>query len=262
MDKKGTYAQRFEKGFKLLTYSRSPYEVWSDLMYLFAVEISNTCTRPLKDTEPFKKVWNNREEQYKRIAKKYNEKERTRIIPQMFTLMVMELERNPDQDFLGKMYMTLGIGNQNAGQFFTPYSVCRAMSEMTIRKDLLRKQVKEKGFVSVYDCACGAGATLIAAISECRKLFKRLNFQNHVWFAAQDLDITVANMCYIQLSLLGVAAVVKVGNTLADPEFRFNEKTAGQFYFSPMWFSDVWTMRRLFHNLDICMNEVDKNNGK
>lgn len=37
-------------------------------------------------------------------------------------------------------------------------------------------------------------------------------------------------MCYIQLSLLGVAAYIKVGNTFTEP----------------MYCSEVWTIRRLF----------------
>lgn len=249
------YSKRFQNGFKILTNTRTPYQVWSDLMYLFATEISNTVTRNI---EPLKEVWEDREKEYIRIAKKYNEKERTRIIPQMFTLMVLEIERNPDQDFLGKMYMELEISNKNTGQFFTPYSVCQLMSDITIDKDGLRKAVKEKGYVSINDCACGAGATLIAAVSTCRKLFNRLNYQNHVYFVAQDIDITVANMCYIQLSLLGVAAIVKVGSTISDPEMRVTKETAGKFWFSPMWFSPVWVNRRFFHNLDIAMNEVNK----
>lgn len=260
---KGTYSQRFEKGFRLLTAHRSPYEVWADLMYLFAVEISNTATR---NVECLQGVWEQREKEYKRIAKKYDTRERTRIIPQMFTLMVMELDREPNQDFLGKMYMGLGIGNKNAGQFFTPYSLCEAMSVITIDKRVLAKTVKEVGYVSVYDPACGAGATLVSAVNLCKQLFKRLNFQNHVWFAAQDVDATVSYMCYIQLSLLGVAGIVKIGNTLTDPEFVVTKETAGQYFFTPMWFSPVWETRRALHGLDIAMNKMrkggDGNGGK
>ena len=44
-----------------------------------------------------------------------------------------------------------------------------------------------------------------------------INYQNHVLVAAQDIDMTVALMCYIQLSLLGVAGYVKIGNSITDP---------------------------------------------
>lgn len=41
-----------------------------------------------------------------------------------------------------------------AGQFFTPYSVCQAMSEISFDP----ARFEDIGFVSVNDCACGAGA--------------------------------------------------------------------------------------------------------
>lgn len=36
----------------------------------------------------------------------------------------MALDQNQEQDFLGKMFMRLDLGNRSAGQFFTPYHVC------------------------------------------------------------------------------------------------------------------------------------------
>lgn len=245
-----TYFQRFEDGFNILSRDKSPYEVWADLMYLFAVEISNTCTRNIGCLQS---AWEQREKEYKRIAAKYGERERKRIIPQMFTLMVLELEREPNQDFLGKMFMSLGISNKNAGQFFTPYNLCDMMSSVIIDKPKLANAVREKGYASIYDPACGAGATLVSAVNRCKQLFKKLNFQNHVYFVGQDIDQTVAQMCYIQLSLLGVAGMVKVGNTLTDPTFSCEPE---KLYFTPMWFSEVWTMRRMFHGLDLTMREM------
>lgn len=45
-----------------------------------------------------------------------------------FAIVVEALERNPDQDFLGRLYMSLELGNHWKGQFFTPYDVCRYMT--------------------------------------------------------------------------------------------------------------------------------------
>lgn len=251
------YKRRFEKGFHLLTSRRSSYEVWYDLIHLFAIGISNTATRNVAQLQH---VWDEREEQYKRIANKYSSKER-KLFPQMFALVVMELDSNQDQDFLGEMYMRLEISNKNAGQFFTPYSVCKAMSEITIDKKSMSRSVKENGYASIYDCACGAGATLIAAVNQCKKLFNRLNYQNHIYIVGQDIDETAAMMCYIQLSLLGVAAVVKVGCTLSDPSLCITKDNAKNFYFSPMWFSSVWSMRRIFHGMDLAMNKINGGNN-
>ena len=75
-----------------------------------------------------------------------------------------------------------------------------------------------------------------------------MNFQNHILVSAQDIDETVALMCYIQLSLLGVAAYIKVGNTFTDP--MTSNDTLENYWFTPMYFSDVWAMRRAVHQMD------------
>lgn len=61
---------------------------------------------------------------------------------------------------------------------------------------------------------------------------------------AQDIDETVALMCYIQLSLLGVAGYVKVGNSLTEPMTGNDNKE--NYWFTPMYFSNVWVLRRIF----------------
>lgn len=240
------YKQRFLKGFKMLCRTRSPYGVWEDLMELFATEFSNTALKPLEGTKQFKEIWENREQEYIRIANKYDKQER-KIITQMFTLLIMEYEKNPNQDLLGEIYMLAEINNKNAGQFFTPYNVCELMSNLTFDRKQIGKAVHKQGYASIYDCACGAGATLISAIEKCKEMFKKYNFQNHVMFVGQDIDKTCCNMCYIQLSILGVAGYVINENTLTKPVVT----DLSCVRFTPMWFSNVWTMRRLMHNQDI-----------
>ena len=71
-----------------------------------------------------------------------------------------------------------------------------------------------------------------------------LNYQNHLLVVAQDIDETVALMCYIQLSLLGVAGYVKVGNSLTEPMTGNDNKE--NYWFTPMYFSNVWVLRRIF----------------
>lgn len=71
-----------------------------------------------------------------------------------------------------------------------------------------------------------------------------LNHQNHLLVVAQDIDETVALMCYIQLSLLGVAGYVKVGNSLTEPITDNDDKE--NYWFTPMYFSNVWVLRRIF----------------
>lgn len=136
------------------------------------------------------------------------------------------------------------LGNEHNGQIFTPYHVCELMAEMTM--DDTVKKVEQDGYISINDPCCGAGATLIAGIHAARKQLEKanLNHQNHLLVVAQDIDETVALMCYIQLSLLGVAGYVKVGNSLTEPMTDNDDKE--NYWFTPMYFSNVWVLRRIF----------------
>lgn len=51
-------------------------------------------------------------------------------------------------------------------------------------------------------------------------------------------------MCYIQLSLLGVAGYIKVGNSLTEP--MCSDDSLENYWFTPIYCSDVWAIRRLF----------------
>ena len=145
---------------------------------------------------------------------------------------------------MGSIFMSLNLGDEHNGQIFTPYHVCELMAEMTM--DNVVKKVEKDGYISINDPCCGAGATLIAGIHAARKQLEKanLNYQNHLLIVAQDIDETVALMCYIQLSLLGVAGYVKVGNSLTEPMTDNDNKE--NYWFTPMYFSNVWVLRRIF----------------
>lgn len=181
-----------------------------------------------------------REKRYLKIIKKYNKREQEQF-PELAAYVVMALEENPEQDFLGSIFMELNLGDKSNSQFFTPYHVCELMAKVT--EEDVAAVVKEKGYITINDSCCGAGATLIAAINEARKQLEKvnLNFQNHILVVAQDIDEIVALMCYIQLSLLGV------GDVFTQP--MSTDDNGENYWFTMMYFSDVWTMRRVFHSL-------------
>ena len=111
------------------------------------------------------------------------------------------------------------------------------------------EQIREKGFVTMNDCACGAGATLIAGIHGARKILEKegINWQEHILVTAQDLDMVTGLMCYIQLSLQGAAGYVKIGNTLTDP--MNSGDSLENYWFTPMYFHQTWVLRRLFYGI-------------
>lgn len=238
-----TAKRPFVRRIMALSPRHSLWEVWSDFITMFACALSNRF-----DGAHFEK----REALYKRLIMKYDAKERM-VFPDLVADVVAAMEENPEQDFLGSVYMEMNLGNDHAGQFFTPYDVCRLMA--SIGGQGMALQVVQNGYTVLNDCACGAGATLIAACHEAGKqlaLFGR-NWQNHVLVTAQDIDFNVGLMCYIQLSLIGAAGYVKIGDTIADP-MRDGDSNENYWY-TPMYFSDVWQMLRICQRVETLTGE-------
>lgn len=246
----GRYADEFEKGFRGLCASENPRLVWGDLWELFAIAIANaptTCRDP-RGTDLMGAVRERRERRYLHIISHYSEQEAKRI-SDLLGCVVMELDCNPWQDFAGAMYMRLGIGNRGAGQFFTPYSVCQLMTKLN---GDVSEVVDERGWCSVYDCACGGGATLIAACEGARLSLEGRNWQNHVLLLGNDIDRTCVHMCYVQLALLGAAAVVTRSDAMRTSCVDFYEDP-DSVWMTPMYLSPVWELRRLAHGYDMNM---------
>lgn len=218
------------------------WTVWADFVVMAAVSISNTVDKNHAE---------DRTQTYMTLASKYDQSE-LKCLTSMFAEVVNGLDENPDQDFLGELFMALNLGNEHNGQFFTPCNVCKMTAKMTYGKDLETK-VERKGWVSVNDPACGAGALLVAFANECRQ--RHMNYQTSVLFVAQDIDYIVGCMCYIQLSLLGCPGYVVVADSLADPCAGIDHDLllpvpGENIWYTPMYFQDVWHYRRLWRTMD------------
>lgn len=195
--------KEFIKVFQELCYSRSSWQVWADLMAAMACTLANSVDKTLPRHTA-------REKEYAECIDRLGGVEKP---AKCFAIVVEALERNPDQDFLGKLYMSLELGNHWKGQFFTPYNVCECMAGITINDNM--QTLEKQEWISINDPACGAGATLIAAANIFHR--KKINYQTQVLFTANDVDRVVAQMCYIQLSLLGCPGWVAVANTISNP---------------------------------------------
>lgn len=200
--------KEFVKIFQRLSVRHSPHNVWRDFIFTSAAAISNRL-----DKRPG--VWHGRENEYLRTIKRYDRNERYDI-PELLALTAVSLQNDPAQDFLGKLFMELELSNHWKGQFFTPYSVAEMMARITADDGVrLKEAILRAGYASVNDPACGSGVMLIAFASYCREL--GIDPSKEILFAGQDIDETVALMCYIQLSLLNCAGLVSIGNTLTEP---------------------------------------------
>ncbi|WP_409969587.1 N-6 DNA methylase [Bengtsoniella intestinalis] len=236
--------------FDRLSQRNSRWTVWSDFVVMSAISISNTVDKVNEQS---------REQLYMDTIKKYTKAELLEFA-QMIAELVMGMERNPNCDFLGELFMMLELSNAQNGQFFTPYSVCSAMAKLTIM-DELHSKIETEGWVSVNDCACGAGALLIAFANECKE--QNINYQRSVLFVAQDLDYTAAMMCYLQLSLMGCPGYVVVANTITNPVTTYDRKGLlprdGQnIWYTPFYFTEIWQGRTICASIDRMFHQMPK----
>lgn len=238
-----TIRKEFVDTFNKLTHKLSPWEVWKDFVVMCSCSFSNALD---------KSHYDEREKLYMDTIKKYD-KEDQAAFQKLLAYTVMALEENPDQDFLGTIYTELGLVNKQYKQIFTPYNVNRLMAEITMEN--VAQEVKEKGYITLNDDCCGAGSTLIAGVNTIKSILEkqRLNFQNHLLVAAQDIDLTVGLMCYIQLSLLGVAAYIKIDDAISKP--MAVDDTLENYWFTPMYFSEVWKTRRMIKQVEQLFKE-------
>ena len=230
-----------------LSQTHQTWQVWADLMSAIACALSNAA-------DPDKERVERREKEYAESIKRLGGD--VDIVARAYASIVMALEENPDQDFLGQMYMELNLGSHWHGQFFTPYCICQMMAQTTMDAELLKAQVADHGYITVNDCACGAGATLVGAINHLHRMGIG---QGQYLVCGNDIDRVAAQMCYIQLSTLGAVGWVAITNTLSDPvtgdPIIPTEKPGQEFWYTPMYYlNPIWVGRRACRVMDRVMN--------
>lgn len=233
---KNEIEKQFYDDFKQLAQHHNAWTVWSDFVDMTAYSIANSF-------ESRKDVWEDREAAYLSIIKKYNKAEQE-LFPKLFGDVVLALEENPAQDFLGDLYMRMEFGDDWRAQIFTPWHLSEMMARMTLGEGL-KEEVNRQGYISVYDPCCGSGVMLLAAAHVAKT--QDVNYQQSIIFAGQDIDPLVARMCYIQMSLLGCPGYVAVGNTLSEPLLGSDlhpNYPADRLYFTPLFYVNRWCFRR------------------
>lgn len=138
------------------------------------------------------------EERYLEISSKYEKRDlldMQNFIPEL----VKQYENSEDP--LGDVYME--ISNGKLGQFFTPFHVCKLLSEITFNADDVHLGSK------INDCAVGSGRTLLA-------IHHSLPNHKKSWpiYVGQDLDKICVHMTTINMCLNGMFGYIIHGNTL------------------------------------------------
>lgn len=180
----------------------TPYTIFTDWVKMTAISIQNSCYIFHNS------VWEKREQQYLDIARKYSQEE-IKNFCDMCGLLSIAFEDNGISDYLGDIYMRSGAGNKSTGQFFTPFN----LSLMTASLGL--SNVSEELPIKLNEPSVGGGGMILAVAKVLHE--KGINYQRCLDVVAQDLDWTAVYMAYIQLSLIGVRAIVVQGGTLTEP---------------------------------------------
>lgn len=177
------------------------YEIFMDWIQCSALAIQNSLCQ-IHD-----RLWQSREEDYKRIMDKYSREEQEKF-PEMLAWLIEELEDYP-RDVLGEVFMKSGMGSDAGGQFFTPFSISQMMAALSVESP------EEGEKISLNEPSCGSGGSIIAVAMKLKA--KGVNYQKRMHVVAQDLDWRCVYMCYVQLSYLGIDAICVQGDTLCDP---------------------------------------------
>ena len=188
---------KFVSVFKDTGRHRHRWEVFSDFLALAASELDIAGIRTPQSIERCRK-----------ICERYEPSDIEKM-HELFSLMVSALEAK-FHDFLGAIFMELELGDGGRGQYFTPYSVQTLMARMLMPG--ITETIRREGIITVSDPASGSAGMLIA-YAECL-LEADINPSVHMFGSCIDIDPVAADMAFIQLSLLGIAAEVITGNTL------------------------------------------------
>ena len=200
------YKKDIIKTIQAMSGQYSPYNIFSDWVELCALSVQNSCYM-LRN-----KIWQDREQRYIDVSRKYSEKEMENFA-RMFVWLGDALTEEMT-DVLGQIYMEAGMGSKYTGQFFTPFHLSELCARMSIDQARINKMA-ENGIIELNEPSSGSGGMIIAACKVLRDA--GINYQRRLRVVAQDLDWKGVYMTYLQLSLIGCNALVVQGNTLYEP---------------------------------------------
>lgn len=204
------------KLLKQFGYAHQINTVFADFIEISAIALSNSLDK--LQFEP-------REKRYLEIVGKYKPEE-LQLFARMFAELTLSFEHRLEvddslppgalpcpgnlTDVLGETYMMLEIGNDRAGQFFTPYLISRLMAGISIGSR--SEAIEQDGFIRMQEPCCGAGGMVIATADALLSIGQ--NYQQTMHATCIDIDVRCAHMTYVQLSMMHIPAIVVHGNAL------------------------------------------------
>ena len=254
---KTEYYKEFTTKFNALSPHLTAWQKWEYLISAMACSLANAADRDSKR-------WKKREAEYK------NDMAQLGITVEeaadMLGIVIRALEDYPQEDFLGDMYMRLRLSDHWKGQFFTPTNVAEMMAKFDLSGDTpARIENSPRKYISIADPSCGAGVTLLAAAKTLRE--QGINYQQSCFFVGQDIDRVAAQMCFIQLALIGAPGYVIVGDTLVNPGTAIEGnpllpvmKEGQDYYFTPMYWTEKWQAKIIMSKHAILAERIEEQN--
>ena len=187
---------------KKLTAHRSPRDVFTVLCRIAADRIDPALARSTECQESAGKMTGD-----------YSPAEKD-MLEALIRLLPQVLQEKP-RDFLGECVMNLELGNSAMGQYFTPGSLADLKFEL-LKQDYA-SEIRNFGFIILQEPAVGSGGLIIKMANGLADA--GFNLSAALFVSCADNDAFAADMAFIQLSLLGIAAEVRTGDTLRM-EFR------------------------------------------
>ena len=196
------------KALQSLSYTRSIYEVFQDWLCVSAIAISNAVDY---------RDWKQREEVYLQTVSGYTKAEQERL-SEAQALLVLALQREQSihgpTDILGQVFHALELHNKYKGQFFSPPSICEMMGRITLANESAAQIIAKNGYIALCEPCIGSGGMVLGAAKAMADW--HLNYQTQLVVTGIDIDIKCVQMAYLQLSLLGIPAVVIHGNSITN----------------------------------------------
>jgi type I restriction-modification system DNA methylase subunit len=235
---KNPYKEKIVKTIRQLGYVYSTWNVFNDFVEMSALTIANSV-------EHVTEIRDKREERYLEAIRKYRPEEQN-LFPEMFADLVNALQyeltwSNAPVDVLGVIFHELELHDQYKGQFFTPQSICDAMGVIAFGDS--QKRLQEKGYITLNEPCCGSGAMCLGFAKA--MLDAGFNYCAQLAVLATDIDLKCVHMCYLQLSLYGIPAIVVHGNSLTLEEWS-------------RWFTPVMYLRMTGAKKSEYMSVFDK----
>lgn len=202
MEENRNYKKEIADTIQEISGKYNPYQIFRDWCEMYAISIQNSCVF-WHDA-----VWQHREDIYNSLWNKYDEYEHDAFV-KMTCLYAIALQYEIG-DLLGEIFMESGAGSASAGQFFTPFHVSEMVAKIGASEDILKEEK-----IHMTEPSIGSGGMVIATAKYLKE--RGINYQKKLKVVGQDLDWLAVYMSYIQLSLLGIDAIIVQGDTLSEP---------------------------------------------